>query len=446
MQGCRALAFVSVLLSHAAWASPQPAWVSYYNGPATHQDHARRVLAAPSGIYVGGETYSTTDSFGGVLLRYSPTGTPLWERHFDAGSGFSDESIADLAPTDDAGVVATGFARTSNGAFVFVLRYSAAGDLLWQRLIPVSGVFDIFEIGPRVQIDPSQRVLVAFTNAGDFAVHCLDSQGNDLWNRRIDPAPGKHDEATSLAVDELGNSYVTGTKGDGFQGYATIMLDPDGNTLWTNHENGPIGATLGPSFVAIGPDGLPVVNGTPETTCGLFQSRTWKVGPDGAALWTTSFPPLPCDTVAPTALAVDHDGNILVFAGSFLSSDPGGFNFCVLKYSPDGTPLWFRTLDGSGSTEIPEAMTVGRDGAVFITGATNTGGSAYDAITAAYSPEGSLLWAAGFDHGAPNERSADIALTPRGDICVVGSFYTPATNDDIFTLLYRRGPRAAAPR
>lgn len=137
-----------------------------------------------------------------------------------------------------------------------------------------------------------------------------------------------NDEPNDVAVDTLGNIYVTGfatVNAQGDTAFITLKYDKDGNIQW----------------------GGPKIADNPG---GDDQAVTVEVDP--------------------------VDGNIVV-AGDRLT-DPGNHDFHVVRYSAaDGTELWHKTILREGSSEDMVDMAMDRSGSVFVTGSsTDTAGAA----------------------------------------------------------------------
>ncbi|MBE0433897.1 SBBP repeat-containing protein, partial [candidate division WOR-3 bacterium] len=74
-----------------------------------------------------------------------------------------------------------------------------------------------------------------------FNTAVLFAQVDTAWVGRYNGPGNDYDEATSLAVDEQGNVYVTGSSiGSGTSlDYATIKYDSAGVEQWVQRYNGP---------------------------------------------------------------------------------------------------------------------------------------------------------------------------------------------------------------
>lgn len=98
-------------------------WVRAFNGPANSSDDLERLTVSPAGaIYLAGSTYSPTTSYDIVTVKYTGTGTFVWDKVYDA-AGASDQQNAS-AVTFNAGVYVAGFQAGTNGSDGVTLRYT----------------------------------------------------------------------------------------------------------------------------------------------------------------------------------------------------------------------------------------------------------------------------------------------------------------------------------
>ena len=101
--------------------------------------------------------------------------------------------------------------------------------------------------GEALALDAAGNVYVTGSCFGadgtyDYATIKYDSNGNELWVARYN-GPGNGDDlASALAVDAMGNVYVTGYSSGSVDpsslNYATIKYDFNGNELWVARYNG----------------------------------------------------------------------------------------------------------------------------------------------------------------------------------------------------------------
>src|SRR5574342_146765 len=76
------------------------------------------------------------------------------------------------------------------------------------------------------------------------------------------------------------------------------------------------------------------------------------------------------------ALAVDSGGNVYVTGSSFDSAS--GYDFCTIKYLPNGDTAWVRRFDEPASwSDYASSLAVDDSGNVYVTGTSYTGNWCY---------------------------------------------------------------------
>src|SRR5829696_8999657 len=207
------------------------------------------------------------------------------------------------------------------------------------------------------------------------------SQVSLAWSARYNGPSNVIDQASALAVDAAGNTYLTGS-GDrnepGLGGdIVTVKLDPAGNRVWTARYNNP----------------------------GRLADAGTAITVDGAG------------SVYVTGYSHGHE--------SFITAQ----DYVTLKYAPDGTQIWAARFSGptnspplASSVEYPRAIAVDAGGNVYVTGNTGDGGgNAKDYLTVKYDSNGNVAWSAIFDspdHG--NDHVTSLAVSPTGEVYVGG--------------------------
>lgn len=450
--GCHILLAALHLLPALTLAAPPPSvvWTHQWNGPTNHQDEGRLVACAPAGgVYVAGVTYvpgvggSEDDWF---LQRLGPAGNLLWTRSH--GGPFVD-TPTDLLVTASGDVNLTGIVWQAGGPLLTTLRYDGAGNVVWQRELPLAQAFFWPGHAPRLASDPDGNLLLCADSHDDYLVLKYAPDGTLLWSRSWDAPAGGVDSAAGLAVGADGSVYVTGLAHHGAPGRlvcATVKFDADGVLQWEQFEPGDFGSFFDFADVAVAPDGDVVVTANPESTCGLFQVRTWKLAAaTGNPRWLAVFPPGPCDSVEPVAAAVDVAGNTVVAAYGVIGGVTSHFQ--TLGYAPDGQLRWHREFDGAGTDEdVAAALALDADGNAYVCGLTNTGAQDRDFATVKYSPAGDEVWAAYWAGPfGTNDGAVDLALDPAGDVFVTGHAYHPAQNENSVTVRYHQPSVTATP-
>ncbi|MCI0536078.1 MAG: SBBP repeat-containing protein [Verrucomicrobiales bacterium] len=460
-----------------------PLWTNRYNGPATGWDYAVAVAANTNGdVYVAGYSQGTGTAYDFATLKYSSAGGPLWTNRYDGPGNQSDQAYA-IAVDDRGDVLVTGFSLGVGSMNDFTtIKYSSSGLPLWTnrfngpsneddsaRSVAVSGNGNVYvagcsfgsdntsdflsmayssagaplwtnrynalwskdDLAKAVAISPNGNVYVTGSSYGargdsgasklEYSTVAYSSLGVPLWTNRYN-GPGNYNVAGAVAVDSLGNVYVTGNSAGGDTGpdYATIAYTGAGTPLWTNRFDG--GSTLGGGYfdydaahaIAAG-NGNVYVTGASQAE--YYDWVTIAYSNLGMPLWTNRYGWTDSSTSSGTAVAVGSNGNVYVtgasYGGHFAFED-----YATIAYSVLGVPLWTNRYDGGRGPDLPQAVVIGNNGNVYVTGAS---GDYPDFATIAYSSLGVPLWTVrhGISTGPDSARA--LAVDGGGNVYVTGT-------------------------
>ncbi len=185
-----------------ALAQVSEEWVARYNGPGNSYDYAEGIAVDFSGnVYVTGRSWGSGTEYDYATIKYDSAGNELWLARYNGPANGWDEAY-DIALDSSGNVYVTGRSDGSGISYDYAtMKYDSA----------------------------------------DYATIKYDSAGNELWVRRYNGPGNGSDYAEGIALDSLGNVYVTGRSwGSGTGGdYATIKYDSAGNELWVRRYNGP---------------------------------------------------------------------------------------------------------------------------------------------------------------------------------------------------------------
>lgn len=323
-------------------------WVRYHEYPSTPQPSYPQKIALDSAgnpVIIGTIQRSFPNS--GVTdyltLKYDPNGNLLWQRTYNrTGLAFGKDRDSTTALATDAfgniyvtGVTVSPTDNTKRSAVT--VKYDSNGTLLWD--VRYNGV-NSNQVQPyALAVDSFGNVYLAgsFYNAGnvDYLTIKYDTNGNWVWGHSYNGLANGDDFAYALALDTLGNVYVTGGSAtDLSSDCVTIKYDTNGNWLW-GHRFNRVGAS---------------------NDYGEY-------------------------------LAIDASDNVFVGGSSVGSS--GGSNFITLKYDTNGDWLWGAGYEGTAySDDTVTGLVVGNDGSVYVTGQSIGVGAgnqtSYDFVTLKY--------------------------------------------------------------
>jgi hypothetical protein len=333
----------------------------------------------------------------------------------------------------------------------------------------ITGFFDgIADFGPYT---------LTSTGSADIFTAKLDSTGNFLWAVR---AGGTGDDlGTSIALDGLGNAYLTGH----FQGTATFgpytltsvnsadifvaKLSPSGNFLWALRAGG-TGYETG-TGIAVDGAGNALLTGFflgtvsfgsyTMTSAGDYDIFTAKLNPAGNWLWAVSAGGTRRDDSYD--IEVDTQGNQYITGifedtasfGPYTLDSAGGWDIYVAKLDPAGNFLWAYRAGGT-DPDYGRDIAVDGVGNAWLTGGfqdmasfgpyTLNSANEMDIFVAKLDPTGNFLWAvrAGGTFNTGSDVGIDIVVDAEGNTCLTGYFHgtasfgsytlTSAGNNDIF--------------
>jgi uncharacterized delta-60 repeat protein len=372
----RAAAAAFVLLLVGLVASARAATLQQdrsWGGPGS--DAAQGVAVAADGSrYLAGNTnsFSADGSMAVFVVKFAADGSLAWQRTYESPTAFGSDTATDAAVAADGSVYVTG-TTFGVGGDLLLLKFSAVGELLWQR----SWGGSAFEGGQDVAVASDGSVYVVggtttFGTGNDLTVLKFTPGGTLVWQQTWGPARGD-----GIAIGPDGNLYLAGTvpRPGGVGGDADIVV------------------------LSIDPAGV------------LRRQRQYSAG----------------DSVdARGGVAVAADGSVAV-AGAVTAPGAGGIidlEAVIVRFSSDGSLEWDRSWGGK-SGDTGEAVAIASDGTVLLAGNTNSFGSGSDdAFLLRLRPNGrridASLWG-----GSEIDHANDLAVAAGGTIHLGGSVQTP---------------------
>jgi hypothetical protein len=271
----------------------------------------------------------------------------------------------------------------------------------------------------------------------DYATVAYDPSGNELWVARYDRSDYKN--YPDIAVDNLGNVYITGPStgvGTG-KDYTTIAYDSSGNELWVVRYNGPgNGDDIASALVVDNSENI-IVTGKSTNTAGFYEYATVAYDSSGNELWVARYGGLVNGDHVAGSIAIDPSGNIIV-AGT--SAGTAGSDYATIAYDPSGNELWVARYNGPGNgDDTGGVIAFDNSGIIYVAGYSEGIGTGYDYATIAYDSSGNELWVARYNGppGNANDMIVDIGIDETtGNVFVTGLSIGIDSDDDITTVAY----------
>lgn len=213
-----------------------PLWTNRYGGSLTSMDVAYALAADSTGNVIVTGSSSAGAGSGYLTIKYSGAGTPLWTNRYDGPGTIPDEARA-VAVDGSGNVFVTGKSGLDYAdPIVVTVAYSAAGAPIWTNRY--GGAGNTGDSAVAVAADGSGNVLVTGTanvawNVYEYVTIKYSGAGMPLWTN-LYAAPGSaYNQAAALAVDALGNVFVTGRAdaGGGNYIYATVAYSAGGRSF-----------------------------------------------------------------------------------------------------------------------------------------------------------------------------------------------------------------------
>jgi len=359
-------------------------------------------VASDGSIIAVGQTSSTDGDFprshgtrDALMVKYEPDLTQQWA--ITVGGNATDGFDA-VAVASDGSIIAVGHTDSINGDFppshgkrdALIVKYSPEGTRQWAKTL--GGSDDDAFFGVTVAGDDSIiAVGDTYSTDGDFP-----------------PSRGRSDALL-------------------------VRYSPDGTQQWAKTTGGSTSDEF--SSVAVADDGSIIAAGCASSPDGDFPPSQGamdplivKYSPDGTQKWAKTLGGSGADFF--TSVAVAKDGS-LVAAGYVYSTDgdfpprKGLSDAVIAKYGPDGTRQWVKTAGGSGDDDF-NGVAVASDGSIIAVGTVSptdvdlppTHG-VMDALMIKYEPDGTMRWAKTLG-GADPDWFIHVTVAKDGNVMAVG--------------------------
>ena len=224
---------------------------------------------------------------------------------------------------------------------------------------------------------------------GDSATIKYDSDGDEQWVSRYNGSGDYHDHAVELLLDGNGNVYITGqcVGLDSEEDYLTIKYNSNGVEEWIAIYDGP--GIPGDNddnarSIALDNSGNVYVTGSSYGSGTADDYATIKYDPAGNEQWVSRYNGSGYENDWAHGVAVDDLGNIYVTGASYAFD--GTYDYATIKYNSSGVEQWVMTYNGPGDAyDHAKEITLDPSGNIYVTGFSNGDGTGADFATIKYS-------------------------------------------------------------
>lgn len=360
-------------------------WVKRYNGPGNLSDQATSIAVDESGnVYVTGTSAGIGTNYDYATIKYNSLGIEQWiQRYNGPGNGYDYPSS--IAVDELGNVYVTG---SSEGISTFsdyaTIKYNSAGIVHWVQRY--NGPDSLSDFAESIALDGLGNVFVTGSssvigNTKDYLTIKYNTSGDEQWEQRYNgPSSNSNDQARAIVVDDLGNSYVTGSESNFSRTYyLTLKYSSDGIPQWLGRYNGPFNSQSSPSSLKVDGFGNVYVTGSSES----FYA-TIKYNSDGDSLWVKRYTKPGSSGGGASSIAIDGFSNVYV-TGSIYETGTRS-NYVSIKYNSFGDTIWVKKYNGvTNETDEAKSILVDHFGNVYVTGSSDGIGSNSNIATIKYS-------------------------------------------------------------
>jgi uncharacterized delta-60 repeat protein len=419
-----------VISKNTLGGSSDQLWPRRENGPGISFDDARMLKISTEGdAVIVGKSLTSSGNEDLLLCSYKTNGNLNWNI-LEKNSSGGDINISDMVIDKTGRINLSGTNYNSySPCDVGVYQYNTDGGALWQQRF--DGVTHSYDFGSSVAVDESSNVIVAGYSSGsisyDYVINKYNLSGQHLWTVNYDGESMLDDLAYSVAVDKENNIYVTGlsVSSTGKSDYLTLKLTSDGKTKWSTRWNGSLNADDRAITIATDSAYNVYVCGYSTGNDTTYDIVMVKYDSSGNQLFAVQYIGPPHTDQIVDAMCVDFDGNAVI-AGHTNEQGLDNSDYLILKYNPYGNLVFDKLYDGpAGKNDKPNAVTIDRMGAVYVTGKSIGEDMTYDFATIKLNSVGEIVWTARYSSAIGcNDEAKSIQIDTAGNVYITGTSYT----------------------
>lgn len=373
------------------------AWSQDYSSGANLDMALAVTVDAANSVFVTGHAFNTGQDLNIRTIKYNSAGTQQWNTQVNYSIINSLDTPTSIAVDASGNTFVTG--RTYNGATteddIVTIKYNNAGTIVANTL--ENGTANSIDKANKLKIDASGNVYVAgklknFGSAEDFYVVKYDNSLNEQWAYSYNGQGGNYDEAYDLSFDGSGEIYATGYSylSSSNNDFLTVRLKlTDGSQSWETRFNGTANNSDQAKSMAVDAIGNVYVTG---------ESKGSGTGTDYS---TIKYCQLTTNAGPDTSICSGTSVQLIITGGPTVVWQPTATLSCLNCANPVATPsadetYIVSTTDGNGCTDYDTvSVTINPLPGPVITASGPTSFCIGDSVTLTASGFSSYSWSTG---------------------------------------------------
>jgi len=406
----------------------QEEWVSRYNfnQNTTYQQPYKVKNDNNGNIYVAGYVVKSSlpDDWDYILLKYNSNGVLLWTASYDGPPHGVDE-LRSMTLDNQGNIYITGTSMGLNSSEDFcTIKYNSSGVMLWQSRYSSEGNFG--DQAWDIAVDNFGNTYVTgSTNINIIVTVKYNVNGIQEW---VSSYTNNHccNIGFAITVDDFRNSYIAGGEWEGgsneYENYISIKYDPQGNEVWRNTYGQPLLDEYADEII------LDESRNVYISGRGIDKSYIVKYNNTGTRLWANEFL-----NGRISAFKVDNYENV------YVTGEAQG-KITTIKYDSIGTLIWDATYSENPTNwSMADDLVLDVEGNVYITGLLQRPVTFQDYGVLKYSSSGTLLWDKSYNGSGNNlDWAHSITLDNNKNVYVTGRSGDSLGYADIVTIKYNQ--------
>jgi len=352
-------------------------WTNYYSGAGNHRDQATAIAVdtLTLDVYVAGFTYySSANNYDAVLIKYNGSGVQQWVETFNGAGSYYDAASAICIRGAYVYITGASFGGLSTLVDYFTIKYDkVTGSQIWVATYDNNGNNDV---AYGITVDSNDSVFVtggsqtSSTN-WDYATVAYDASGAQAYVTRVTGAGYGLDRATAITTDNRGFVYFTGGSMNvsGNYDYRTIKMNSAGTIIYNktyDFENLDDIANA----IAVDTMGNAYITGQSKSSMNDNDYCTIKYDSAGNQVWVKRYDGDAHGSDIAHNLFWDIYNNNLYVTGE--SSNGADQDYLTISYNHNGQELWHQIYDGGADDIAYDIIADNTD--VYVTGSSVVSG------------------------------------------------------------------------